>query len=443
MTALGASSIPPAQLALGFLALRVLLPTPGSLARLGDAIKANAPLLVFVLYGIIGSYALPRIFAGSMQVPPLRFTGLTYIYAAVPLAPSSQNITTSVYMVGTLLIAICVHAAIRTDAGPRYFLRTAVALCWIHMILGVAGVALKGTPADAFFQFFRNGNYAQLDQSYGGFIRLTGITPEPSAYSGFAFGWFVLMFESWLRGIWPRVTGITAAAMGLLLVFSTSGLAYVGLGGYSLILMLRVLIPGSVLGRSMPYLLGALLGGATLVAAVCLIVPALPTAFGDMFYHMTVDKGTSESGLQRAFWAKKGFEAFWVSHGLGIGPGSFRSSSLITAVLGSMGVIGAVTFVTYVLWVLKPLRNSTYGATDDPMLGLGVAASWAALGVLIPQAVGSPSADPGANFAIFAAAALALRARATSSRQSVTAESWRAQYHRYGLLREARPVEGP
>jgi hypothetical protein len=423
LTALGGSSIPPIQVALGFLVIRVLVPTPGHLDRLKASIHDNAALIAYVFYGLAGAVVLPRIFARSMDVPPLRFTGLRYIYDALPLVPTSQNVTTAVYLLGTLLVAISMYIAVSLPRGPAYFMRTAVILGWIHLFFGVAGVVVKGTPADALLQFFRNGSYAQLDQSYGGFIRISGIAPEASSYADYAFCWFVLIFECWLRGIWPRWTGITATAMLALLLFSTSGTAYVALTGYSVVLLLRLLVPGNVMAKRMVTIIGAGIGIATLVAIVCLARPALTTAFSDMILHMTVDKGNSESGLQRAFWAKKGIEAFIVSHGLGIGPGSFRSSSLGTAILGSMGVIGVVTFATYLLQVLRPWRNSSFVQPADPLTALGAAASWAALVSLFSSMISAPSADPGTSFAIFSGVALSLRARRAASAVSARAPS--------------------
>jgi hypothetical protein len=411
LTALGGSSIPPIQVALGFLVIRILLPTPGNLSRLRDAIRDNAVLIAYVFYGLVGSYALPRIFARAMNVPPLRFTGLRYIYDVLPLAPTSQNVTTAVYLLGTLLVAISMHVAVSLPRGPIYFVRTAVVLAWAHLFFGVAGIVLKGTPADAILQFFRNGSYAQLDQSYGGFVRINGIAPEASSYADYAFCWFVLIFECWLRGIKPRWTGITAVAMLALLLFSTSGTAYVALTGYGVVLLIRLLVPDNVMSRRMVTILGAIIGLMTLVAVACIALPSLTTAFSDMVLHMTVDKGSSQSGLQRAFWAKKGIEAFFVSYGLGIGPGSFRSSSLGTAILGSTGIIGAITFAIYVLQVLRPWRNSTFVQPGDALTALGAAASWAALVSLFSSMIAAPSCDPGTSFAIFSGVALALRRR--------------------------------
>jgi len=151
------------------------------------------------------------------------------------------------------------------------------------------------------------------------------------------------------------------------------------------------------------------LGIAVIFSLLMLFVPALPLEFMDMVTRMTVGKSDSESAQQRLFWAMQGWEAYKASYGLGIGPGSFRSSSFVMAVIGSTGVIGAVSFLAYALGVLKPLRISTFGRSELLEHSIGGAFAVAAIASLVPSAVVSPKADPGTNFAFLAGAALALR----------------------------------
>jgi hypothetical protein len=123
---------------------------------------------------------------------------------------------------------------------------------------------------------------------------------------------------------------------------------------------------------------------------------------------MIWNKSTSTSGQQRQFWAMQGLDAFSVSMGLGIGPGSFRSSSLATAIIGSMGVIGSVTFTWYCLTLLFPRRRASDGRVDPVRTAVAAAASWAALAGLIPPLISGASPDPGMEFAALAGLALAL-----------------------------------
>ena len=138
-------------------------------------------------------------------------------------------------------------------------------------------------------------------------------------------------------------------------------------------------------------------------------MPQIPDAIYQLIVSMTVEKSTSSSGQQRLFWALQGLEAFKVSFGLGVGPGSFRSSSILTAIIGSMGVIGIASFVRYLFAVVQPARRSTWGKGENLQQTVGSAFGCAAAVCLVPAIVGSAQASPGAAFAIFAGAALAFR----------------------------------
>ena len=107
MTALGGSSISPAHLAMVFLVARILLPGSGEYARIGPALSANAFLAVYAVYGAASAFILLRIFEGQMYVSPLRPVTVKSLFDTVPLVFTNQNVTTAVYMLGTLLSGIC------------------------------------------------------------------------------------------------------------------------------------------------------------------------------------------------------------------------------------------------------------------------------------------------------------------------------------------------
>lgn len=417
MPALGGASVPPAQFALVFLIIRILLPGSGLYAAAGDGLRANVLLAAFTAYGIATAMIASRLFAGTMQVVALRYTVVSNLFATTALTFSPQNITTSVYMLGTFLTGFGAFVAMRERVSALRFVNVAVIVCWVHIFFGVSAAMLKGTPYDDFISFMRNAHYAQNDQSFEGYVRINGVWPEPSSYAAFGFDWFVILFECWFRNVLPRRTGPAAAAMALVLFFSTSTTAYAALAVYAAILVLRIL----VLPQSLPVSKGMGIAGAILaiiiaVAATAILFPDFASLFWRLLLRMTIAKQDSESGLQRAFWSKTGLNAFVSSWGIGVGPGSFRSSTIVTAMLGSVGVIGTGLFVLYTLTVIKPLRISTYfgqperaGITLDPPALVGVAAAWGAIGVLIQAALTAPTCDPGTDFGLFAGAALALR----------------------------------
>ncbi|MFM9936638.1 MAG: hypothetical protein ACKVOL_10635 [Novosphingobium sp.] len=416
---LGGSSIPPVQFALLFMGMRLLVPGAGQMPAVGEALKANGWLLAFVGYGIVIAFIAPRLFAGQIDVTPLRgrvearyVSTLAYIYAVRPLAFSPQNLTTAVYLVGTLLGALAGHVACARERGRAGLVRVLAIAGMVHALSGFASVALKGTPAEVVLTVFRNGSYAQLDQSYLGFVRMSGFRPEASSFANYALILFVFTFECWLRRIDPRWTGPTAALLAAALVFSTSSTAYAGLPLYALFLAIRALVfPGALPVDRALWIGGALLTLVAAASAVMIWQPALAASFGDMLRHMTVDKGDTLSALQRRFWAWQGIDAFLKTSGIGIGPGSFRSSSLATAVLGCTGVIGAVTLSLHFLAAFSPLRQSTWAPVADAAFSTAAACGWAMLMGIGVASISSPTCDPGTDIAMLSGAALALRRR--------------------------------
>lgn len=410
LTALGGSTVQPAILGLAFLVVRCFAPQPGQGHRLALGVRDLAPLIVFALYGAVGALILPRLFAGTIYVTPLRPIPNGYIYAQFPLAFSPQNITSAVYLMATLLAAFCAYVAVRRRPDPSPIARTAGIIAIVHAALGLVSVALAGTAWTLVLKIFRNGYYAQLDQTVEGFARMTGIFPEAAVYASYGFIWMVFTCELWLRDIEPRYTGWGAAALAAALILSTSTTAYVGLAAYAIILSCRMaLIP-----RSVPMTKGLRLiaGGLVAFAGVMLLAivdPAVADGLARTGARLTVDKSQSASALQRAFWARQGLAAFVASHGLGVGPGSFRSSSIVLAVLGSTGVIGCAALSVLLLRMFQPLAKSTWIATRDPARDAGTAAAWSALIALAPASVSAASPDPGFVWGLLCGFALGLR----------------------------------
>jgi hypothetical protein len=409
LSALGNSSIPPAHLSLAFLIARIVF-SREEWKQLSLSVKHNIFFVLFGIYAVISAIALPRLFSNMINVVPMRPGGLLFLYDTFPLKPSSQNVTAPVYIMGSVIFSIFTFVAIRRLTGAVRLVKTAIVVTWIHVLTGLANLLLPASVWNLVSIVFRNGSYAQLDQEVGNFKRISGILPEPSAYAAYGFCWFVFMTELWIRRIMPRQTGFAALAMAVLLVLTLSSTGYVGLGAYFLFLVVRMAIfPSGFSFRTVSrlFLLGLFVFSA--LSAVVLVRPRTAELLTNTLSHFTVEKGESASGKQRAFWARQGFDAFKVSYGLGIGAGSFRSSSLLTAVLGSMGVIGVVTFLAHLWKVWRPDQESSFKNPYDQTDAVGIAASWTAFFVIVVASVAAASPDPGILFALFAAIALALR----------------------------------
>ena len=412
LPALGGSSIPPTQLALLFVYLRLLMPGGGYFSALPESLTNNFWLLIFTMFGVATAFISPRLFAGTIHVFPMSYQFSRGMFDTLPLHPTSQNITAAFYILGSFLAAVAAYVTCRFSDGSRTLVSAGIAIGWIHVIVGLAAVVTRNTPADVVFEFFRNANYAQLDDAYGSFVRIRGIFAETSSYTTFAFAFFVLNAELWYRSIRTRATGATAFALAAVLFFSTSSTAYFGLAVYLAFLTGRFLLfpfKGAMSKvRSLMFASGLLL---FLVAILLAAIPSLPQAIYDMLTQMTVGTSDSTSAQQRMFWAMQGWHVFIESYGIGIGPGSFRSSSIVTAMLGSVGIFGCATFLLYLYNVLQPWRRSTFMATDDLESDLGGAFGTAAVLCLLPAAISAPDPQPGINFSVMAGAALAMRPR--------------------------------
>ena len=274
LPALGNSSIPPVQFALLFLCLRIAMPRGGYAGAVPGAVTANLPLVLFAAYGIAAAVTAPRIFAGTIEVFPMRYVGARNLFDTVPLRPTAQNISSAVYLVGTMVAAVATYVACRFRGGAHWLVKGGVLVAWIHAVTGVVGALTRGTPADVVFNLFRNGSYAQLDQAYQGFVRINGVFPEASGYASYGLAWFVFAAECWYRGIEPRATGRAALALAAVLFFSTSSTAYMGLLVYSFWFVCRgLLISGP---NQLPQLTQAALAGFAALVLACLAMALVP-----------------------------------------------------------------------------------------------------------------------------------------------------------------------
>jgi hypothetical protein len=341
------------------------------------------------------------------------------LYLQAPIHFSIQNITTAFYLIAALLTSVAAGAAAMDPRSRRAVVLWAVAISWGHIFFGVAGAFLDKFGGNDLVKIFRNATYAELVQSEGGFVRIAGIFPEPSAYANFAFGWFVFMVELWLRDVYSRLTFITATALGLILLLCTSSAGYIALATYTLIVLFRfALAPRSLRPQKVIPIAMVLLIGLTLLIGIAAFDPDLAAGLGRLSKTFTIGKLKSASAEQRFFWVRATFNAIRATGGLGVGSGSFRSSSLILAILGSSGVIGLTAFLAHLIKILNPMKADTYELPGHPWDAVPVAAAWCACAGLLPAIAASPTPDPGYNFAIMGGLALGWRYRPKEDRSA-------------------------
>jgi hypothetical protein len=402
---LGGASVQPSFLVLVLMGVRLVLAktvTPGSA---GVALRENALLLAYCIYAAVTAFVLPRMFSHRIAVLPMATAHL----GAQPLDFTSQNITTAFYLIGTGFAAVAAAMVAQDERSRRILVTTMVVVTWAHVLFGLADLGLSVVHQEKILLVFRNAHYAMLDQTMMNSVhRIAGIMPEPSAYASYGCVMLALMTELWMRGIAAKMTGVAALAMLTLIILSTSSSGYVTVGAYGFIILMRILFIRGASSTANAATFGALaLIGAGVATGVLIFEPKAGEGVGEILSEVILTKAQSSSGVERATWARQGLDAFKVSGGFGVGAGSFRSSGMFTAILGSAGVIGISLFLGYVLQVIKPLRPSTYRVSVPAPRSLGAAAAWAAFVSLLTAALGSPSADPGAMFAVLAGLSLA------------------------------------
>jgi hypothetical protein len=407
----GGASIIPASFALVFLLAHVLLSMFSKSDHVNLGLKTNTWLGLFCFFGVLSAYIFPKIFVNLLSLPPLAASAHPVAFAAVPLHYSKQNITTAIYMIGAFVASVCAGAASADPESRQALVRWAVVIAWIHIFFGLAGSMLQNIGGGAIIRIFRNATYAELvETEAGGYSRIAGIFPEPSAYAGYAFGWLAFMTELWLRDVLPTLTMITAGALTLMLIACTSTSGYAALALYVLLLALRFFVaPRSLKVAKVIPVAMVMLTLATAALATFAFVPHLGVTVGRALARLTVGKAETLSGQERLFWARSGINAFIKTWGVGVGAGSFRSSSLLLAILGSTGVIGTVLFFIHVFNILKPFRVETYALPGEADNAIAVAAAWAACAGLIPAMLSASTPVPSYVFSVMGGLALGWR----------------------------------
>jgi hypothetical protein len=407
---IGHATIQPASLALCFVLAHLLLSmfTRSDHARLG--LRVNNYLALFAIYGAAGAILLPRIFARIVSISPLTGIGGADLFLTAPVHFSTQNYTTAAYLLATFIASVAAGAAAADPKSQRSLVFWAVAISWIHIFFGVAGAFLTNYGGAEIIKVFRNATYAELVQDEAGLTRLSGVFPEPSAYAAYAFGWFVFMTELWLRDVAPRIAFVTAAGLALMLIACTSSSGYASLAVYVLIMIGRFIIsPRSLRANKVVPVVMLGLAGVCVAILACALLPHLALTVSRVLKELTVGKADTASGRQRLFWLRTGVNAIRATWGMGIGAGSFRSSSLLIAILGGLGWIGLFAFVAHVIKILKPLRRDTYALPGERAAAVPVAAAWSACAGLVPAVLASPTPDPGYVFAMVGGFALGWR----------------------------------
>ena len=332
-------------------------------------------LFLFVVVGVAGALALPRLFEGAVRVLPPR-EGLDSGFT-VPLAKSGTNYIQAFY----LLCVFFLFASLRFLIEKGVVDRSSVikGICYgagLSVLLGTYQVLAyhSGLPWPASVLNSNIGVAQLLNQTAFGIKRMSATFLEPSQMSMHFLGAFGLI----AFGLRRKVLGLWLMAA---LVMSTSSTAYVGLA-----LLLLIWISLDLPTRARKVWPVAILSIVVIGIGVLIDQIYFDSAFSDA---LLFNKIGSASGQSRLYADELALRTLFESFGLGAGVGSARASSLPATLLATVGIPGFVCF-SAVVWVV--LAQANLDKTDD-----GRAVFFGLIGLLIGWGLSIPDL----NFPLF------------------------------------------
>lgn len=381
-------------------------------------------LLLLVAYAVLGSYLLPRLLAGQTGIFMLNRE--TKTLALVPLMPSSGNITQTMYFVlsAAAFFAFCI---LLRDRRALNGIRQGI-LVWavLHVLFGFVDLAGKMAGLGDVLAPIRTASYAMLTQvEVASFWRIAGSYPEASAFGALTAALLAYMVVYW-RITYDRTAFVLALALALLLVLCTSSTAYVTGAALAAILMLT--IAGSAMRsrlrrQEIALLVLGLVGLAAVVSVQVMNERALDPLW-HLFDRMVLDKASSASAHERAFFNEQSLTNFVETYGLGVGLGSSRASSWIIAVISQLGLVGSliIAYMTFELFRPRRITSRAYLDLKEQATVCGMRAC--ALAFIIGSSISAGSADPGMVYFIALATVLVVTpVRSVAARPRVSSEA--------------------
>ncbi len=297
-------------------------------------------LLAFAGYCTISGLLFPRLFAGETAVIPQSGQ-------AIVLGPGQ----TSIVQIAYLLLGVWLYLALRQTMlrkGLEFIIGAILVQIGLFAGYGVvqALLGMAHVPVSTAW-IVNNQGYALLTQErIGGFARVTSVFVEASAYATWATGAAALCYALYINRVLPVLSLGMLALVGVTLLLSTSSTAYVGLLVVGLFAVLYAFLDGDR-KRHERGLMVVLVGVFLAVLALIFVYSAqdgLLAGLRTMIEDMTVRKGSSNSGLERARWAQSAVQNALDTGLLGVGYGAARSSGLIYQLFGAIGAPGLVLF---------------------------------------------------------------------------------------------------
>ena len=308
------------------------LAQPGGARRAWSAMVSPGKLgllSAFLLAAWFASLFMPHIFAGRVPVIGLN--------TAAPelLRPSGLLPPQAIYLTMSYCVALAVCLSTEQPGGRSTLANAVAAGALTAAVAGLLDIATHGT---GLLDPLRSASYRMLTTGeILGASRVVGFMSEASSYGGLTAGLGAAAYFL-ARAIdpgtmWGKVARVAPfAALGLA-ALSTSSTAFLALGMFLVVATLDWVLRAARDRR--PEDRSALFRQLVTVAILALAIgvtavvrPALFHPVTTMLDRMVFHKADSASYVERSMWNRVALHALLVTHGLGVGLGATRTSSL-------------------------------------------------------------------------------------------------------------------
>ncbi len=343
----------PGLLFVGYIALQYMagMRYPGE----GAVLAVALPLIAILLYAMLSAWLLPDMFAGEILVEPQK-RALPSEGLFVPLQFTFGNVTQTLYLALNVLFMVVTAIFLTRRAIPYKSIVAAyllggyvvVALVFWQFANRVAGVPYPNELLHS------NPGWVIVEQSIGGVPRMQGPFSEPSGLAGYTSGLAICC-------LWLSVRGYRVMRCNLLLALavlstclstSTTGLVTLAIGLPLTLIVASVGGDPAALTRIGKTAGLLLLGGALAIAPILVLKPALLDSIGNIV-QSTLNKGDSDSFNERSLSDSGALNTVAPTYGLGVGWGSYRSSSLVPGLVANGGVFSIIMMLWLIARIVK------------------------------------------------------------------------------------------
>ena len=414
--ALGGFGLQPALLPAAIFVAYIMLQLLLGVLYIGrkDVWWVVSPFLCVMLWAVVGSFLLPHLFAGMVNVWPQK---LEPPLVAVPLEPTTSNLNQVIYIViDTLVLVMSSLFFSGSRSSADCALKAYFASGFIASAIGFwqLGNKLVGLPYPETFLFSNPGWSILSEQNLGLAPRINGSFSEPAAFASYLSG--TIYCTGWLilKGYRGSALRILFGAALVALMCSTSTTGYGVLALALVALPIYAIATGSWSFMNRTVIAVGVLALVLICAWMVISVYAPETNRTiELIVTSTLSKGDSSSYAERTSADMDSLSLLLPTYGLGVGWGSNRSSSLIPGTLANLGLWGCLAVVWFGSRVYVFVSQARPHATDLKDGRVIDGATAAIVGFLIAGSLSGPTITSVA-FYILLGALIGTAARVTA-----------------------------